>query len=345
VITALLVTVGWRFLSGSALGMSARTREITAMDTLIRITVYKRATRTRLDRIIDGAFDLIGRLEGELSAHNDSSEVSLINSNAGKSSVSVSPRVFQAVDAARKVAVVTKGCYDPTIGPLSALWRVGDRRNPRDELPARQEIAQALELVGYEGLDTSIRDVVYLKREGMALDLGGVAKGYISGVVSNYLKRQGIRSAVIDLGGNVMVIGGRPNGEPWRIGIQHPQRHRGTPICSIAARDTSLITAGVYERFSSIDGRRYTHIFNPITGSPIEGNLLSVTVITRDPTMGDALSTAFMVMGAEKSMELLRTLPGIEAVFVSQGTDGKMELLATEGISDSLEILDNEVRR
>ena len=157
----------------------------------------------------------------------------------------------------------------------------------------------------------------------------------------DYLKSEGVTSALIDLGGNVVVFGGRAErGErersQWNIGIQYPSEPRGTPICTLKIHDGSVITAGVYERYWEADGIRYTHILDPSDGRPIEGPLKSVTIVSNDPAQGDALSTAFMVMGEYRSLELLQLIPGCDAVFISEDENGEYRILATEGLRGSL---------
>jgi thiamine biosynthesis lipoprotein len=276
--------------------------------------------------------------------HDASSDVSRVNASAGGSGASVSPEVFEVLSQALRIAKKSNGAFDPTVGPLSALWRVGDHDNPRDEPPDAAEIASAISLVGYEMLSLSSSYEVRLEKAGMKLDLGGVAKGYASGAVGDFLKKSGVESALIDLGGNVLALGVRPNGERWRIGVQHPLKRRGEPICSVEIDNSSVITAGVYERFTEMVGRSYTHIFDPRTGYPLEGDLLSVTVITDDPTAGDALSTAFMVMGIEKAATLAGEL-GVEAIFLSARDGGEVELTATKGLDGRVRVMDDETRR
>ncbi|MDR1965317.1 MAG: FAD:protein FMN transferase [Synergistaceae bacterium] len=307
----------YRLSAGEGLKMNTRSRESIAMDTVVRVSVTSDKTPEELDGILDGVFELIERLDGKLSMHNATSEISLVNANAGREAVRVSPETAEVLRSALEITRLTDGAFDPTIGPVTALWQAGDAKKTRHELPSDSEILEALSLVDGKSLKETAPNEFYLAREGMRLDLGGIAKGYVSAAVRNFLESAGVESALIDLGGNVLAVGSRPNGEPWRIGVQHPLQSRGAPICSMSVENASVITAGVYERFVEIGGKRYTHIFDPRTGRPIEGNLLSVSVVAADPTIGDALSTAFMVMGENRSKLLLKELPGVETVFVS----------------------------
>ena len=239
--------------------------------------------------------------------------------------------------SALESARLTDGAFDPTMGAISLLWQrnLGEGRVPRDD-----EIKSALKHVGYNHLTLSAPDKAFLKSEG-TLDLGGVAKGYISAMVRDFMRREGITSALIDLGGNVVAMGGRPEKgkggrQPWSIGVQHPAKPRGTPICVIRVYDDSVVTAGSYERFWDVGGRRYTHIFDPATGRPVDGGLKSVTIVSGDPALGDALSTAFMVMGEERSLELLQIIPDCDAIFVSEDGSGGYKISATSGLRDTL---------
>jgi thiamine biosynthesis lipoprotein len=326
-------------------GMNTRYRESLAMDTLVSVSVSSNKTPSETERILDGVFSLIDDLNKKLSMHNVSSDISRVNAGSGVISVRVAPETAKVLESALALAALTGGAFDPTIGPITALWRVNYREEPREALPSEPEITLALDLVDYRMVSILSPDKIFLVKRGMALDLGGIAKGYVSGAVMNFLKESGIKSAMIDLGGNLAVLGSRPDGELWRVGVQHPLRPRGEPICSVAVHDSSVITAGVYERFIEIGGKTYTHIFDPFTGSPVDGGLLSATVVTEDPTKGDALSTAFMVMGEAGARRLLNELPGVEAIFVSAGPDGRLDVTATDGLNDSLVMIDDETRR
>jgi thiamine biosynthesis lipoprotein len=313
-------------------GINTISRESLAMDTIIRVSVSSGKTPEELDRVLDGVFLLIANLDDSLSMHKPSSDISRVNTHAGREPVKVARRTATVLREALAAAELTGWAFDATIGPITALWRIRDAENPRLALPEDHEIKEALSLVGGDMMTVSGDDTVYLEKAGMKIDLGGIAKGFAAAEAGSFLSEAGIESALIDLGGNVLAVGNRPNGTPWRIGVQHPYRPRGEPICSITVNGASVITAGVYERFTEIGGKRYPHIFDPSTGRPVEGNLLSATVVAEDPAMGDALSTAFMTLGLEKSKKMLETLPGVEAIFISKSEDGEPELYVTSGI-------------
>jgi thiamine biosynthesis lipoprotein len=316
------------------------TREGVAMDTVIRVTASAVLGRRELDMALDGVFDLMRDLEKKFSMQDPDSALSAVNRSAGASPVEIDGDLRSVLETALRIADLTGGAFDPTIGAVTEIWRDDDGAG---RLPGSDDLAAALSLVGYGGLELT-EGRAYLERAGARLDLGGIAKGYASQAAARLLRERGIGSALIDLGGNVVALGHRPDGQKWRIGVQDPFKDRGSPLCVLEVSNTSVVTAGVYERRWEMDGRSWTHIYDPSTGMPIEGELLSVTVVSDDPTEGDALSTAFMVLGPARALDLMRILPGVEAVFVSDLAENGREILATSGLRGSIELEDGGYR-
>lgn len=149
------------------------------------------------------------------------------------------------------------------------------------------------------------------------IDLGAIAKGYIADQVKTYLKKQGIKHAIINLGGNVDVIGTKPDGSKYNIGIQKPFDESGEAITSVQLKDQTVVTSGIYERYFKKNGKLYHHILDPRTGYPCENNLYSVSIITDSSTKADALSTTCFLLGYEKGMELIQSMDGVEAIFIT----------------------------
>lgn len=319
-------------------------RDGVAMDTVVRISVNagkSAKSKQDLDEILDGAFRLLGDLERAFSMYEASSDIVKLAANAGGAPVPVAPDLYSLMLAAVDLADISNGAYDPTIGAVTALWQ--DKDGAR-RLPPEAALKRALALVDYRRIKLDAPNLVQLEKKGMKLDLGGIGKGYASQALADFFKSRGIGSALIDLGGNVVAMGGRPDGGAWRIGIQDPRKGRGSPMCVLEVRGACVITAGVYERTWEIDGVNYTHILDPATGMPIAGPMVSATVICDDPTAGDALSTAFMVMGRERAIDLLHILPGVDAVFVSETEDGGIEAVATSGLRGMLKLLNRDYR-
>jgi len=240
------------------------TRYGLAMDTVIRLTAGAPKPKAAIEKILDGAFDLIIDVDKKFSMFDPDSEISAINRASGTKPLKVSPEIYAALASALYAADISYGAFDPTMGSVTHLWR-----EALDEgtIPSDGEISSALLKVGYERLRLSAPDTVFLSLEGR-LDMGAIAKGHVSAMVRDYFKSEGITSALIDLGGNVVVMGGRAERRehsraPWNIGVQHPSKLRGTPRGLLTIHEGSVIRAGVYERYWEVDGHRYTHLFDP----------------------------------------------------------------------------------
>ncbi|WP_319756251.1 FAD:protein FMN transferase [uncultured Sphaerochaeta sp.] len=294
------------------------------LGTVCKITIYDHPS----EEAFSAAFDRIREIENHMSLHTDSSEIALVNANAGKQAVQVSPDTFAVIEKALEIARLSEGAFDPTIAPLVQAWDIGgeNARRPPDE-----EIAALLPLVDYTKviLDPETREV-YLPVEGMALDLGGIAKGYAADEVKQILLDHGVNKAIVNLGGNVLTLGRKIDGSLWRIGIQDPDDGRGAYVMIVELDDTSLVTSGPYERFLEIEGETYHHILNTKTGFPVESDFTSVSIITQSSFLADALSTSVYALGYEKGMDLINSLDGVQAVFL---TDDK-EVVLSEKASD-----------
>ena len=317
------------------------TRDGIAMDTVVKLTVRGSKSRAELSSILDEAFAELDALEKKLSMYEPESQISQVNWAAGIDSMAVDGDLFELLRRSAEIAGLTDGAFDPTIGPVTALWkeyREGEGASAAS-LPPAEDLRSAAALVGYGDLALTPPDRVQLKRSGMMLDLGAVGKGYASEVLWKLLSSHNIHSGLIDLGGNIVAVGRRPDGNAWRIGVQDPEKPRGAPILAIEVRNAAVITSGVYERTWEIDGHVYTHLFAPHTGMPLEGDLQSVTIVTADPVEGDALSTAFMVMGEARALDLLRVIPGVDAIFVSISADGERKVVATGSLKGALHLL------
>lgn len=295
-------------------------RDGLAMNTVIRLRVAG-LPRAEAEAALDWAFALLTSLDHELSIYDEGSDLSRVNRSAGGSPVAVPPDVFAAVSRAAEACRTTEGVFNPLIGPVTKLWRINRRQaDPGSQafvLPQQASLDALLPLTDPEGLELlpGPPPAIRLKRAGAMLDLGGIAKGYASARIAEGLSRRGVPAALIDLGGNVQLLGGR-NGSPWNIGIRDPLSDGGGPLLALAVRDTAVITSGAYERYKVIDGVRYSHFFDPRTGHPVRNDMLSATLVTPDGALGDALATSFMIMGSARSMEFLRAHPELDAVLV-----------------------------
>ena len=293
-------------------------RDGLAMNTVIRLRVAG-LPKAEAEAALDWAFGLLTSLDHELSIYDEGSDLSRVNRSAGGGPVIVPPDIFAAVSRAVEACHTTGGVFNPLIGPVTKLWRINRRQTDPQAfvLPQQASLDALLPLTDPEGLELlpGPPPAIRLKRAGAVLDLSGIAKGYASAQIAEGLSRRGVPAALIDLGGNVQLLGGR-NGSPWNIGIRDPLSDGGGPLLALAVRDTAVITSGAYERYKVIDGVRYSHFFDPRTGRPVRNDMLSATLVTPDGALGDALATSFMIMGSARSMEFLRAHPELGAVLV-----------------------------
>ncbi len=264
------------------------------MDTYVTITAPRSAKQT-----VDACFAEIARLEGLLSAYRTDSEISRVNEEGYDHPVAVSDEVFALLKKAQILSAATDGTFDITVKPLIDLW---DMRSGRNAVPSDDAIAAVLPSVGYEKLvlDEETKTVQFTV-PGMGIELGAIAKGYAGDRVRDILKSAGVNGAIVDLGGNIVTTA-RKNGKPWRIGLQDPDQPRGSYFTTVESAGESVVTSGPYERYFEKDGKSYHHILDPRTGWPADTGLKSVTVISEDGTLADALSTALFVMGPDAGL-------------------------------------------
>jgi len=289
------------------------------MGTFCRIDLFENGEAALYQRL----FTRLAELEKILSANRDDSELAWVNQSAGLRAVDISPELFTVLERSLYFAEATDGAFDPTIGPLVKLWGISTE-TPR--VPSDEEIASALSLVNWRDLELTA-GTAFLKREGMALDLGAIAKGFAADELVRILREAGIPRALIDLGGNIYAWGKKPGGENWRIGVQDPLGERGVyaGIVELPA-GKSVVSSGVYERFfTGADGKRYHHILElrenggGRRGYPVESSLLSTTIIAVSSMDADALSTSCFILGYKKGMDLARA-NGAEALFIEEKT-------------------------
>ncbi|MCL2180821.1 MAG: FAD:protein FMN transferase [Treponema sp.] len=281
-----------------------------ALGTVCTITLFEHGK----SRVYDDIFNRIREIENIMSVNIPASDINSVNASAGTAPVRVHDDLFNVIESAYYYADLSRGAFDPSVGPLVSLWGINSA-NPR--IPSRAEIRETLPLINWRNieLDTETKSV-FLKQRGMSLDLGAIAKGYAADEAAAAARRAGIKRAMIDLGGNIVIIGRRKDKNPWRVGIQNPDGNRGSVVGLVRTPEASVVTSGIYERFFEQDGTRYHHIFSPSSGYPADNELASVTIITQNSMIADALSTAVFALGYEQGSLLLERLRGVQAVFV-----------------------------
>lgn len=278
-----------------------------AMNTVISVTVTSRNCREDALAVVDE----VRRVESLMSATLPESDIYKINSSKSGTAVSVSDEVYSLLELSIDISEKTDGIFDISINPLSELW---DFNSENPSVPENEQIKKTLELVNYKDIELNPEDkTVTLKRKGMSISLGAVAKGYAADCCARLLESRGVKEAIIDLGGNIYVVGKNKT-----IGIQTPYEKRGTYFTTCKISDKSVVTSGAYERYFTEDGKKYHHILNTATGYPSQTGLKSVTVISENSALADGLSTAFFAAGEKKTREIAEKFPGVEVIMLTE---------------------------
>ncbi len=278
------------------------------LDTYITLTIYGSSDET----LLDGCYDLLDEYEQLFSRTIEGSDVWEIN-HSGTEPTEVSEETALLIKTALYYADLTGGAFDITITPVVELW---DVQNNPGNIPGEEEIADALLRVDYTAVSLDGTTVTLSDPEA-EIDLGGIAKGYIADCLADYLRDQGISSALINLGGDIQTIGGKPDGSDWRVGIQEPFGGSSDIVAVLSCNGDSIVTSGTYERYFEVDGTIYHHIMDPSTGRPAETGLTSVSVLSDSSMQGDVLATSCMILGLEDGMALIESLDGFEAMFIT----------------------------
>ena len=295
-------------------------------DTTVSITIYG-GTKD----VADKCKDICSKYENMFSNKIDSSEISMININSAKGNwTSVSKDTLELIKKGIEFGNISNGLFDITIGEVSQLWDFKDGNNLPDPATIKEKISN----VNYKNIEIDGNNV-RLSNPNAKLDLGGIAKGYIADKLKEYLLSQNIDSALINLGGNVLLVGSKLDGSNFRIGIQKPFEESGETILVVNTHDKSIVTSGTYERYFYKDNKLYHHILDTHTGYPVENDLCSVTIISDSSMMGDGLSTTAFLMGLNDGLNYIESLENTEAIFI----DKDLKIHTTTG----LDINNNEV--
>ncbi len=310
---AALLCVAALFAQRSDGGAEPAVSENFRLGTYVRISLYD---FRRADEELERADELIKSLESVFSVNIPSSDTARLNA-AGGGWTRISAETASLIERSLEMAEFTGGAFSPALGSLSSLWRIG---TPEARVPSDEEIGEALKYTDYSKIELRHEGGAWYARipRGMALDFGAIAKGRVADILKARLASDGVKNAIIDLGGNLDFMGRPRRGGPWRAGLQHPDRPRGEYFAIIEVEDASVVTSGPYERYFEKEGVRYHHILDPATGRPARSGLSSVTVADADSARADALCTALFVMGAEGAPEFLKKHSDIKAVLVTE---------------------------
>ena len=305
-------------------GDTEASRDLFAMDTYMTVTAYgKGATEA-----VDQAADEISRLDQLLSTGNEDSEIYKINQSGDGI---LSEETAYLVERSLDLYEATDGAFDIAIYPVMKVWGFTD---DNFRVPDADELKDLLTLTDASDIsyDKETSQIVF-KKDGMQIDFGGIAKGYTSARIMDIFRACGIKSGLVNLGGNVQALGTKKDGSSWRVAVQDPQ-DTDQYIGVFSIQDKAVITSGGYERYFEQDGRTYHHIIDPKTGYPVENGLISVSIVTADGTLADGLSTSVFIMGKEAATEYWRNHSDEFDMILM--TDDR-EIYVTEGIADSFE--------
>ncbi len=288
-------------------------------------------------KAIEEAFDRIREIENKMTINIEGpSEIIALNEASGLHDVKISPDTFFVLERGLYYSKLTDGKFDITVGSIVKLWNIGTENAA---VPRQQDLDKALDLIGYNKLHLNNDNFeAFLDIEGMKVDLGAIAKGYAADEVGDVLKKRGIKSAIINLGGNILAIGENANGEPFKIGVQNPFNHRGDYLGILSIKDKTVVTSGIYEKNFEHEGIIYHHILDPETGYPVDNNLAGVSIITSKSIDGDGLSTSAFLLGLEKGMELIDNIPDTEAIFITKNK----KIYLTEGVRNNFFLTNQE---
>jgi len=310
---------------------SSRMVEKTAfyMGTFVQIKVpvaSETAEITALNAIYK-AFEEIARIEGVFSVFKEDSEISRINAMKAGEPMQISDETFALIERSIDFNKKTAGAFDITVKPLVDLWRTAAHEK---KLPSEESVRSALLKVGsdYIVLDQLTRTITF-QREGMAIDMGGVAKGYATDRAVAVLEANGIKDAIVNSGGDMYCLGKKTKINMWRVGIQHP-RDKSSMAMEIELKDAAIVTSGDYEKYFILYGKRYSHIIDPRTGYPAGDDIVSATVISPDSATSDILATALCVLG-KKGIGIAEAVEGADAIIISE-TKGGLKVMTTSGI-------------
>jgi len=293
------------------------------MGTVISITLFEPN-----QPLVEASYDYLQRMDQVFSMNRSDSELMAINQQAGIRPVQVSATAFSLIQDALHYSKRHRDSFNVLIGPLVKLWRIGFGG---DQVPSSAEIQRRLRLMDYSQvvLDAPTQ-TVYLKQVGMQLDLGAIAKGYFADQLIQQFQQAGVTSAIVNLGGNVKLLGPNPltTDGRWEVGVQAPQAIRGIPVLQVQMPARTVVTSGIFERYFKVGTQMYHHILDPQTGFPVQNQVDQVTIITEQSELAEVLATVCYFKGPQAGAALIEQYPKTEAVFI----DHQQQIFVTSGL-------------
>lgn len=306
------------------------------MGTLVEITVADAPSQNNQEAITQ-AFAEMARIENLMSDQRPDSDVSRLNHESGGAWVTISPETLEVIQRSLYWGERSSGALDITIGPVVELWNFDEETQ---KIPDTSQLSMATALVDYKTIEMK-EGKVRLANPGMALHLGAIGKGYAVDRAVDILKKAGIQNALVNAGGDLMVIGSRGHQHPWRVGLQHPRKPEAM-LASMTLSGKAIATSGDYQRYFIRDDIRYHHILNPDSGMPAR-DITSATVIADNVMDADALATAIFVLGAEKGMKLIESLAGVEGMILTEAGPPQFSEGFRSGTHFEMENVENNI--
>ena len=268
--------------------------------------------KEKASNYIEQAKNEIVRIEKLISSWDKNSETTKINSNSGIEAVKVSKELFDLIDRSQRISKITSGAFDITFAAIDRIW---DFDGGESQMPSFEVIQNSISKIGFRKLELNKKEsTVFLPEKGMKIGFGGIGKGYAADRAKELLINKGVKGGIINASGDMNTWGNQPDGSPWTVGIVNPM-NKEKVFSWFSLEHDAVVTSGNYEKFTLIDGERFSHIIDPRTGIPSKG-ILSSTIFANKAELADALATATFVMGVESGMFLIDQLPNIEAILI-----------------------------
>ena len=287
-------------------------KEMLLMGNQFEITVVTEDEEWAYEKIEEGV-DEIKRIEKILTTYKDDSETNLINRNAGIQPVKVSEEVFQLIERSIRISNFTQGSFDITYGSIDkSLWNFDKNMK---SLPDPKKAKKMVRLINYRNIILDEKEqTVFLKEKGMRIGFGGIGKGYAAEMAKDVMRRNGVNSGIVNASGDLTAWGFQPNGLPWTVGVAHPDAAH-LPFSYMNITDMAVATSGNYEKYVIINNKKYSHTINPRTGLPVSG-IKSVTIISPNAELCDALATPVTIMGINAGLDLINQMKNVECIII-----------------------------
>ncbi len=270
--------------------------------------------QAQADDYINTAIKEIKRIESIISSWSTSSETYLINSNAGIKPVKVSLELFELIKRAIKISDLTQGAFDISFASMDKIWKFDGSMT---KMPTQEEISNSVKFINYKDIILNPSDTtVFLRRKGMKIGFGAIGKGYAADRAKILLQSKGVKAGIINASGDLNTWGTQPNGKDWTVAIVNPL-NKEKVFSWLPVKNSAIVTSGNYENYVRFNGKLYSHIIDPRTGYPSQG-ILSVSVLSKNAELCDALATSVFVLGTEVGMDLINQLKGVECIIIDE---------------------------